>query len=90
MRKQSYIAVCAVVVLGLALGAFAQQGAENAAPAALGKTPKSTVLLFREDFKTGKVGEVQLTQDASRIQIWNSSYTDRVRSRAMATSPGCS
>jgi hypothetical protein len=61
MRKQSYIAVCAVVVLGVALGAFARQGA---APAAPGKTPKSTTLLFREDFKTGKVGEVQLNQDA--------------------------
>jgi hypothetical protein len=61
MRKQSYVAASAVVVLGLALGAFAQQAAQNAAP---GKAPKSTVLLFREDFKTGKVGEVQLNQDA--------------------------
>ena len=61
MHKQSYLAVCAILVMGLALGAFAQQGAENAAP---GKAPKSTKLLFREDFKAGKVGEVQLTQDA--------------------------
>ena len=61
MRKQSCFAICAVVVLGLALGAFAQEAAQNVAP---DKAPKSTVLLFREDFKAGKAGEVQLTQDA--------------------------
>jgi hypothetical protein len=60
MRK-SYSAACAVLVLGLAVGAFAQQDARNAAP---GKAPKSTTMLFREDFKPGKVGEVQLNQDA--------------------------
>jgi hypothetical protein len=61
MRKQSYIAISGIVVMGLALGAFAQEAAQNAAP---GKAPKSTVMLFREDFKAGKLGEVQLTQDA--------------------------
>lgn len=61
MRKESYIAICAVVVLGLALGAFAQEAAQNAAP---GKAPKATSLLFREDFKSMKAGEVQLNQDA--------------------------
>jgi len=57
MRKQIWI-LSLLLVLGLSLSASAQ---ENAAP---GKTPKSTVLIFREDFKTDKVGEVQLTQAA--------------------------
>ena len=57
MRKQIWI-LSLLFVLGLSLSAFAQ---ENAAP---GKTAKSTVLIFREEFKSGKVGEVQLTQDA--------------------------
>ena len=59
--KKGYVAASAVVVSGLALGAFAQQ---QGAPAAPGKAPKSTTLLFREDFKPGKVGEVQLSQDS--------------------------
>ena len=57
MRKQILV-LTLLVVLGLSLNTFAQ---ENAAP---GKTAKSTVLIFREDFKSDKVGEVQLTQDA--------------------------
>lgn len=61
MRKQNYIAVSAVVVLGMAFAAFAQEAERNAVP---DKKPKSTQLLFREDFKAGKAGEVQLTQDA--------------------------
>src|SRR5262249_54819809 len=57
MRKQFWI-LSLILVLGITLSAFAQ---ENAAP---GKTPKSTMLIFREDFKSDKIGEVQLTQDA--------------------------
>src|SRR5687767_235139 len=53
MRKQISIA-WAILVLGVAFTAFAQQGAQSAAS-----------LIFREDFKTGAVGsQVQLTQDA--------------------------
>src|SRR5439155_22522469 len=59
MRKEIWIlSFILILVLGLSLSAFAQG---NAAP---GKTPKSTVLIFKEDFKTDKVGEVQLTQAA--------------------------
>src|SRR4051812_8924567 len=57
MRKQFSI-LSFVLVLSFGLSAFAQ---ENAAP---GKTAKSTVLIFREDFKADKVGEVQLNQSA--------------------------
>ena len=60
MRKAICI-LSVVMVLGFGLSIYAQQGAQPAAP---GKTAKSTVLIFREDFKTDKVGEVQLTQDA--------------------------
>src|SRR5882672_2821461 len=57
MRKHIWI-LSLTLVVGLSLSAFAQ---ENAAP---GKTPKSTVLIFREDFRANKGGEVQLAQDA--------------------------
>ena len=50
----------ALIVLGLSLSTFAQQGAQNA-PAPK-KQPAAT-LLFREDFKPTKEHEVQLTQD---------------------------
>ena len=52
MRKEICI-LSVLVVLGLGLSTFAQQGAQNAAS-----------LLFREDFKAGPAGQVQLTQDA--------------------------
>lgn len=61
MRKENWI-LPVIVVLGLSLSTFAQQGAQNAA--APGKTPKTTSLLFREDFKAEKPGEVQLTPSA--------------------------
>src|SRR5256885_525911 len=45
MRK----AICVLsLILGFTLSAFAQE------PGAPGKTPKSTVLIFKEDFKVGK------------------------------------
>ena len=56
MRKYIWI-MPLTLVLGFSLTGFAQ---EAGAP---GKTPKSTVLIFREDFKVGK-GEIQLGQDA--------------------------
>jgi hypothetical protein len=49
-----------IVLISLTLSAFAQQGGQNTA--APGKTPATTTLLFREDFKADKPGEVQLTQ----------------------------
>ena len=52
MRKEICI-LSVLVVLGLGLSTFAQQGAQNAVS-----------LLFREDFKAGPAGEVPLTQDA--------------------------
>jgi len=61
MRKENWI-LSVIVVLGLSLSTFAQQGAQNAA--APGKSPNATSLLFREDFKAGPAGEVQLTQNA--------------------------
>jgi hypothetical protein len=57
MRKQTWI-LSLTLVVGVSLSAFAQ---ESAAP---GKTPKSTVLIFREDFRENKGGEVQLSQNA--------------------------
>lgn len=58
MRKEVSV-LSAVVILGLVLSAFAQPQTQTVA-----KAPKGTVLLFREDFKSQKPGEVQLTQDA--------------------------
>ena len=52
MRKVICI-LSVVVVLGVGLDIFARQGAEDAAS-----------LLFREDFKAGPAGQVQLTRDA--------------------------
>ncbi len=49
MQKGSFI-LSILVVVGLGLNAFAQQDAAS--------------LLFREDFKEGPAGQVQLTQDA--------------------------
>jgi hypothetical protein len=55
MRKEIWI-LSVMVVLGVTASIFGQ---------APGKTAASTVLIFREDFKTlDKAGEVQLTQDA--------------------------
>lgn len=58
MRKGIFVLLAAVVFC-LGLTTFAQQQTQTAA-----KTAKGTVLLFREDFKSMKPGEVQLTQDA--------------------------
>src|SRR5262245_32145605 len=58
MRQQTCL-LAAVVVLGLGLNLFAQGGAEPAAP---GKAPRTTSLLFREDFPPGNARQVQLTQ----------------------------
>src|SRR5579862_4579276 len=61
MRKIMRKIICAVavlVILGLGLSIFGQQGA----PVPKDK-PKVAQLLFREDFKAGKEHEVQLTGD---------------------------
>ena len=52
MRKEICI-LSVLVVLGFSFNTFAQQGAQD-----------SATLLFREDFKAGPAGQVQLTQDA--------------------------
>lgn len=58
MRKGISV-LAAAVLLCLGLSTFAQQQTQTAA-----KAPKGSTLLFREDFKSMKPGEVQLTQDA--------------------------
>jgi hypothetical protein len=58
MRKEVSV-LWAVVILGFVVSTFAQQQPQNA-----DKVPQATTLLFREDFKSEKPGEVQLTQDA--------------------------
>ena len=52
MRKENCF-LSVLVVLGFGLNSFALQGAQDPAS-----------LLFREDFKAGPAGQVQLTQDA--------------------------
>jgi hypothetical protein len=60
MRKTIWI-LSIVMILGLGLSIFAQEGTQPAAP---GKTPYATSLLFREDFKAVTGGQVQFTKDA--------------------------
>ena len=55
MRKEVSI-LSTVLSFGLGLSAYAQQTAQN--------TPPPATLIFREDFKAGPAGQVQLTQDA--------------------------
>jgi hypothetical protein len=58
MRKQLWV-LSAVVILGLGLSGFAQQRAQTNQ----GPEPKSAVLLFREDFKSGVPNDLPLTGD---------------------------